>query len=211
MSQQCQREDQYQRTSRIPHQVRPGSAGNFRKGLQITIEASDGFHARLSFHDRYYARVFSQQIRARVTRIRRIFAKNPDSWVIHASGVARLRTRGPWVEIGLNRFSSKHPSLSSARRSLLQQRGGYGQTENEWLLLQLPSPIPIMIPEATLSSGSVVERRNCPRGWLARNLFKRNWRPDQRRLHRCGRADGDHDGIPTRIHEPIAVDLPVVR
>lgn len=179
MSQQCQREDQYQRTSRIPHQVRPGSVGNFRKGLQITIEASDGFHARLSFHDRYYARVFSQQIRARVTRIRRIFTKNPDSWVIHASGVARLRTRGPWVEIGLNRFSSKYPSLSSARRSLLQQRGGYGQTENEWLLLQLPSPIPIMIPEATLSSGSVVERRNCPRGWLARNLFKRNWRPDQ--------------------------------
>src|ERR1700754_426319 len=76
---------------------------------------------------------FSQQIPARVTRIRRIFAKNPDSWVIHASGVARLRTRGPWVEIGLNRFSSKHPSLSSARRSLLQQRGVYGQTENEWL------------------------------------------------------------------------------
>ena len=68
-----------------------------------------------------------------------------------------------------------------------------------------------MIPEATLSSGSVVERRNCPRGWLARNLFKRNWRPDQRRLHRCGRADGDHDGIPTRIHEPKAFDLPVVR
>jgi hypothetical protein len=147
LSQQCQREDQYQRTSRIPHQVRPASVGNFRKGLQITIEASDGFHARLSFHDRYYARIFSQQIRARVTRIRRIFAKNPDSWVIHAGGVARLRTRGPWVEIGLNCFSSKRPSLSSARRSLLQQRGGYGQTENEWLLLQLPSPIPIMIPE----------------------------------------------------------------
>ena len=157
--------------------MRPGSVGNFRKGLQITIEASDGFHARLSFHDRYYARVFSQQIRARVTRIRRIFAKNPDSWVIHASGVARLRTRGPWVEIGLNRFSSKHPSLSSARRSLLQQRGGYGQTENEWLLLQLPSPIPIMIPEATLSSGSVVERRNCPRGWLARNYLNETGGP----------------------------------
>ena len=34
-----------------------------------------------------------------------------------------------------------------------------------------------MIPEATLSSGSVVERRNCPRGWLARNLFKQTGGP----------------------------------
>jgi hypothetical protein len=73
-----------------------------------------------------------------------------------------------------------------------------------------------MIPKATLSSGSVVERRNCPRGWLARNLFKRNWRPDQRRLrprrwrprrhshpdsrtHRCRSSSCSLTRVPRRI------------
>src|SRR5215470_13208832 len=110
-----------------------------------------------------------------------------------------------WRSYAAERYAPATPSLSADASGDPNRREAADRNDR---LLQWGLGPPAGPESPPSSSAPTAPAR---RGLATSELFERHGRPEQRRLQRCGRPDGDHDGVPAGIEVRIDLDLPVVR